>query len=372
MIDFLGPLNPPRSPKDVEAFGPNNKPPSSMFTHWQWWLVVFLCIFSVITGQTIATLLGRFYYNEGGNSLWLATLVQSAGAPLLLIPLLLFPSSSPTSTTAAVTITTTTNSKIILIFIGLGLLISGDNLMYSYGLLYLPVSTYSLVCATQLAFNAVFSYFLNSQKFTALIFNSVILLTFSAALLGVRADSDDSANIPKSKYPLGFVLTLGASATFSLILSLFQRTFQKALKKEIFSVVLEMQMYTNIFASCASTVGLFASGDWKGLTREMEGFEKGEVAYVAALVGIAVAWQVSSVGTVGLIFMVSSLFSNVISTLALPVIPIFAVVFFHDKMDGVKVVAMLIAVWGFLSYIYQHYLDDAKAKKDDNNTDTLH
>jgi hypothetical protein len=31
-------------------------------------------------------------------------------------------------------------------------------------------------------------------------------------------------------------------------------------------------------------------------------------------------------------------------------------------MNGVKVMAMLLAIWGFLSYIYQHYLDDAKSK----------
>lgn len=260
--------------------------------------------------------------------------------------------------------------KIALIYIALGLIIAGDNLMYSYGLLYLPVSTYSLVCATQLAFNAIFSYFLNAQKFNALIFNSVVLLTFSAALLGVRSGSDDSTGVPKGKYPLGFVLTLGASATFSLILSLMQRTFQKVLKRENFSIVLEMQMCTNLVAAAASVVGLFGSGDWRGLSREMERFETGKVSYVMTLVWTAVSWQVSSVGAVGLIFMVSSLFSNVISTLALPVVPIFAVVFFHDKMDGVKVVAMLIAIWGFLSYIYQHYLDDSKAKKG-RRTDTI-
>ena len=37
---------------------------------------------------------------------------------------------------------------------------------------------------------------------------------------------------------------------------------------------------------------------------------------------------------------------------------------FHDKIYGVKVIAFLLAMWGFLSYIYQHYLDDQKAKED--------
>ena len=73
-------------------------------------------------------------------------------------------------------------------------------------------------------------------------------------------------------------------------------------------------------------------------------------------------WQISSVGMLGLIFEASSLFCNVISTLSLPAVPILAVIFFHDKMNGVKVMALLLAVWGFLSYIYQHYLDDSKSK----------
>lgn len=48
--------------------------------------------------------------------------------------------------------------------------------------------------------------------------------------------------------------------------------------------------------------------------------------------------------------------------LSLPVVPIFAVIFFDDKINGVKVMALLLAVWGFVSYIYQHYLDDANLK----------
>ncbi|XP_058104172.1 probable purine permease 11 isoform X2 [Magnolia sinica] len=330
----------------------------SILRHWQWWFLVILNIFFLLSGQSVATLLGRFYYDKGGNSKWMATLVQTAAFPFLLIPLFLFPSSpSPSTTTPPPSV-----KMLAFIYISLGLLIAGDNMMYSYGLLYLPVSTYSLICATQLAFNAVFSYFLNSQKFTPFILNSVILLTFSAALLGVRADSEGPNRVSAGKYAVGFLCTLGASATYSLILSLMQLSFQKVLKKETFSVVLEMQMYTSVVATCVCVIGLFASGEWRSLKGEMHGFEKGKTSYVMTLAWTAVGWQVCSVGVVGLIFVVSSLFSNVISTFSLPVVPIFAVIFFHDKMDGVKILAMLLAVWGFISYIYQHYLDDCESK----------
>lgn len=56
----------------------------------------------------------------------------------------------------------------------LGLNVCNDGLdIYAYGLSYLPLSTYALVCASQLGFNAEFTFFLNSQKFTASILNSI-------------------------------------------------------------------------------------------------------------------------------------------------------------------------------------------------------
>uniref|UniRef100_A0A803PN54 Probable purine permease n=1 Tax=Cannabis sativa TaxID=3483 RepID=A0A803PN54_CANSA len=279
--------------------------------HYKWWLRVMIYIVFIIAGQSAATLLGRLYYDKGGNT---------------------------------------------------------DNLMYSYGLLYLPVSTYSLLCATQLAFNALFSFFLNSQKFTPFILNSLVLLTTSASLLALNADSDEqdsssSTKFSKRKYAIGFLTTLGASAAYALYLSLLQLSFQKILKAETFSSVLNMQIYPSFVATCGCIVGLFASGEWRGLGKEMnEYYQESKVSYVMTLVWTALTWQICSVGLLGLIFEVSSLFSNVISTLALPVIPILAVIFFHDKMNGLKVIAMVLAIWGFLSYIYQHYLDDLKHK----------
>ncbi|KAL7258498.1 hypothetical protein ACSBR1_004599 [Camellia fascicularis] len=327
--------------------------------HWQWWLLVALNILFLLVGQAAAVLLGRFYYDQGGNSKWMATLVQTVAFPMLLIPYFCLPSSHDPSTAS----TSASIPMISSIYFALGVLIAGDNMLYSVGLLYLSASTYSLICATQLAFNAVFSFFINSQKFTALIMNSVVVLSLSASLIAVNDESDKPSGVSKWKYFLGFLSTIGASALYSLLLSLMQLSFQKVLKKETFSVVLEMQIYTSLVATCVSTVGLFASGEWKTLEGEMDGFGKGKVAYVMTLVWTAVSWQVCSVGVVGLIFTVSSLFSNVISTFSLALTPIAAVIFFHDKMNGVKIIALLLALWGFASYIYQNYLDDLKVKK---------
>ncbi|XP_061359715.1 probable purine permease 11 [Gastrolobium bilobum] len=341
----------------------------SRFKEYKWWFRVSLYIIFLLAGQSAATLLGRLYYDKGGNSKWMATFVQSAGFPVLFPLLFYFPSHAKFSNMPK-----NDSSKykpkfytLVSLYIAFGFLLAGDNLMYSYGLLYLPLSTYSLLCATQLAFNAVFSFFLNSQKFTAFIFNSVVLLTISASLLAVNSDSEDSMGLPIEKHIIGFLCTLGASAAFSLYLSLVQLSFEKVIKKETFSAVLDMQLYPSFIASCVCVVGLFASGEWKTLDNEMKEYEKGRVSYIMTLLWTAVAWQITSIGMLGLIFEVSSLFSNVIGTLALPIVPILAVIFFHDKVDGVKCIALLLAVWGFLSYIYQHYLDDQKAKADKSN-----
>ncbi|XP_027337642.1 probable purine permease 11 [Abrus precatorius] len=345
-----------------------HQPQHPRFRKYKWWFRVSLYIIFFLVGQSAATLLGRLYFDNGGNSKWMATFVQSAGFPVL-IPLLFY---FPTQTHAKFTNDphndfSKTKPKfftLVSLYIAFGLLLTGDNLMYSYGLLYLPLSTYSLLCATQLGFNALFSFFFNSQKFTAFIFNSVVLLTISASLLAVHAESEGPTGLSKEKHIIGFFCTLGASATFSLYLSLVQLSFEKVIKRETFSAVLDMQLYPSFIATCACVVGLFASGEWKTLDKEMKEYVKGRVSYIMTLLWTAVTWQISSIGMLGLIVEVSSLFSNVIGTLALPIVPILAVVFFHDKINGVKFIALLLAVWGFVSYLYQHYLDDKKAKAD--------
>ncbi|CAH8288244.1 unnamed protein product [Eruca vesicaria subsp. sativa] len=269
----------------------------------------------------------------------MATLVQTAAFPILYIPLLLLPSSSSDPASCSL-------KTILLIYVLIGVIIAGDNMLYSVGLFYLSASTYSLICATQLAFNAVFSYFINAQKFTALILNSVVLLLFSAAaLIALNDDADTPSSVSRSKYIVGFVCTLAASALYSLLFSLMQFSFEKILKKETFSVVLEMQIFTCLVATCVVVIRIFASGEWRTLHGEMEGYHKGKASYVMSLVGTAVTWQVCSVGVVGLIFLVTSLFSNVISMLSLAVTPLAALAVYHDKMSGVKVMVMLIALW---------------------------
>ncbi|CAL0312265.1 unnamed protein product [Lupinus luteus] len=343
------------------------------FQDYGWWFRVCLYITFVMAGQSSATILGRLYYDKGGHSKWIATLVQSSGFPLLLPLYFCFPpnpkfinmqTNDPSETKHII-------FTLVPLYIAFGVLMVGDNLMYSYALLYLPVSTYSLLCAVQLAFNALFSFFLNSQKFTALVVNSIVILTISASLLAVNAHVEDPISVPKEKYIIGFLCTLGASAAFSLYLSLVELSFEKVIKRKTFSAILDMQLYPSLIASCCCVVGLFTSGEWKSLASEMNEYHKGKVSYIMTLIWTGLTWQISTIGLTGLVFEVSSLFSNIICTLALPIVPILAIMLFHDKINGVKVIALLLALWGFLSYIYQHYLDNKKSKADNKGGDCV-
>ncbi|KAA8514971.1 hypothetical protein F0562_018242 [Nyssa sinensis] len=326
---------------------------------YKWWLRMAIYSLFLLCGQSTATLLGRLYYNNGGNNKWMVTLLQPAGFPILLPLFFISPTKDP--------ITENQTKPPSILILGtvcffLGIFLAADAMLYSMGLQYLPVSTFSLICASQLGFNAFFSFFLNSQKFTPFTVNSIVLLTISSILLVFNTNSSDSTGISKGKFAIGFLCTVGAAAGYAFILSATQLSFRKFLKIENFRTVLQVIILESLVATCAILVGIFASGEWKSLKREMEEFGLGKLSYVMTLVWFAVAWQVFSIGALGLIFEVSSLFCNVISTFGLPIVPVLAVFFFHDKMNGVKVVALLLAIWGFVSYIYQHYLDDLKSK----------
>ncbi|KAL4382901.1 hypothetical protein GQ457_15G014150 [Hibiscus cannabinus] len=325
--------------------------------NFKWWISIIIYALFVILGQSASTLLGRLYYDKGGNSIWIAMVSQLAGFPILVPCYFLAPPKSCTKT-----VQTQQPSAVLLalVYFSFGICLAAYTLMYSIGLLHLPVSTFSLVCASQLAFNALFSFFLHSQKFTPFILNSLVLLTISSTLLIFQTNPASHTQVSKEKYAIGFVCTIGASAGYGLMLSLTQ----KLLKGETRAKVFEIVIYQSLVATLVAIVGLFTSGDWKCLSTEMAEFELGEFSYVMTLMETAIASQFFVLGAIGLIFEVSSLFSNAISVLGLPVIPILAVVFFHDKMDAVKVIAMVLAIWGFVSYVYQCYLDNNSCKNE--------
>ncbi|TKY47022.1 purine permease 9 [Spatholobus suberectus] len=352
--------------EDNSFCGPMNESAIRKKKRYYRWLRLVIHSALVLVCGSVAVLLGRLYYEKGGKSKWMGTLVQLAGFPIQLP--YYFISATKNLTTNSIHPNQPSASMLAFVYVSIGLLVALDCYLYSVGLWYLPVSTYSLICSSQLAFNAFFSYFLNSLKFTPYIINSLVLLTISSTLLVFQNESSDSTQISKKKYVIGFICTVAASAGYGLWLSLTQLAFKKVLKRETFKVVMDMIIYQSLVATCATLVGLFASGEWNGLKSEMKEYEMGKASYLLNLTSTAILWQLFTIGCVGLIFEVSSLFANAISALGVPIVPMLAVVFFHDKMHGIKAISMILAIWGIISYVYQQYLDDTKSE----NRNTSH
>ena len=98
--------------------------------------MVLVNVVFVLAGQSVATLLGRIYYDQGGKSLWMQTVVQSCGTPLAIPLLLYFRATRKSSSSSSVAPAARPPlAKLAAIYAGLGVLLAGDNLMYSYGLL---------------------------------------------------------------------------------------------------------------------------------------------------------------------------------------------------------------------------------------------
>ncbi|CAL0300541.1 unnamed protein product [Lupinus luteus] len=331
------------------------------------WLLISLYAVFVLVSNSASTLLGRLYYEKGGKSKWMGSLVQHVGFPILLPCYCIIAPKKPTKNSFHSK--QPSFSAVAFIYISYGICEAIICYFFSLGLWYLPVSTYALICSSQLAFNAFFSFFLNSMKFTPYVINSLFLLTISSALLVFQTETEHSSEVSKKNHVIGLICTVAASAGEGLVLSLVQLAFEKVLKRESSKVMLDMIVYESLVATCVTLVGLFASGEWNLLQEEMEGYEMGKTSYLLNLTFTAINWKIFGLGCVGLIFEVSSLFSNAISVLSLPFVPILAVFIFHEKMNGIIAISIVLAIWGFISYIYQHYMDGSNFNTENRDID---
>ncbi|KAI9198341.1 hypothetical protein LWI28_014237 [Acer negundo] len=337
----------------------------SQYNRYKWWLRIALYTMFVLVGQSVAVILGRLYYVKGGKSRWMVSLLQVAGFPILLV----YYCISKNLTTNDHQIEPRSSLIVAAVYVSLGLITATLCFLISVGVQYLPVSTMTLISASQLAFNAFFSFLLNSQKFTPMTINCLVLLTISSVLLVFNNDSANPTGVVSEvKYVIGFICSIAGAAMTGLVYALTQLAFRKVLKRGTFKENMDLIICQSIVATSATLVGLFSSGEWKGLTKEMEEYELGKVSYIMTIACDAIGSQVCLIGVIGLIFEVSSLFCNAIIVLGLPVVPVLSVIVFHDKMDGVKVISMVLAIWGTVSYVYQQYLDERKSKTDTSIT----
>ncbi|GKC82596.1 purine permease 3-like protein, partial [Tanacetum coccineum] len=98
------------------------------------------------------------------------------------------------------------------------------------------------------------------------------------------------------------------------------------------------------------------------IPREATEFGLGETKYYIILCASALIWQCFFLGAIGVIFCASSLLSGIIIAVLLPVTEALAVVFYKEKFQAEKGVALVLSLWGFASYFYGEYKSANKPK----------
>ncbi|CAL0305582.1 unnamed protein product [Lupinus luteus] len=331
---------------------------------------ILLILSSILlsVGNSGNQLLSRFYFIHGGHRLWLCSFLQSGGFPIILLPLTIFyiHRRRQISTTTS----QTTKTKIVLMkpplflaFAVIGSLIGLDNYLFAYGSSRLPVSTSSLILATQLAFNAVFAFFFVKQKFTAYSINAVVLLTFGSGILALHSSGDRPEGVSTKQYEMGLVMTLLGSALYGIILPLMEMVYKKTKEVINYTLVLEIQLVMCLFASLFSTIGMIINNDYKVISREAKQFELGEAIYYVVLTGSLILSQAFQLGAIGIVFCSSSLLSGIIITVLLPITQILAVIFYKESFKVEKGVALVLSLWGFTSYFYGEFKQAKKIKR---------
>ncbi|KAI3873108.1 hypothetical protein MKX03_031484 [Papaver bracteatum] len=317
----------------------------------KWGLLLLSCTLS-LSGMTGGPILLRLYFLHGGNGKWLSSWLQTAGFPILLIPLTILYSLRDRSLPD---VDFFASRKLLFYAAVIGIFQGISNFMYCYGLSFLPVSTSSLLVTTQLVFTSFFSFIWVKHKFTPYSINAIIVIIMGSILLGIRRAGDRPAGVTNSQYLLGFLISIAAAAILGLILVSTQVAYTKANQAMTYTIVLQFQLCLAFFATLSCTIGSLVSKDFLTLKREASDFDLGEKTYYLVLASNMVVWQLMFIGRVGIIFCTSSLFCGVMGATFLPISQIAAVITFHESFPAEKGMALALTLWGFTSYFYGSY-----------------
>jgi drug/metabolite transporter (DMT)-like permease len=315
----------------------------------------------LFAGSLSSSLLSKFYFNHHGSSRWVSTWVQSAGFPLLIFPIYLpFYVLKCTDRRPFSHFT----PRILILSILIGLMLGLNNLLFSWGNSYLPVSTSSLLLSSQLVFNLILSVIIVKQKITFQNLNCVVLLTLSSVLLALGSTHDKPQGLTRAKYFAGFFSTIGAGLLFALYLPVMEKIYKWIYSYEM---VMEMQLVMEIAATALATAGMASDGGFSEMKRESQvKFDKGPEIYWVTVFANVFTWQLCFMGTAGMVFLTSSLTGGICMTALLAMNVLGGVLVYGDEFGGVKVVSTVLCGWGFCSYVYGMYLKMREEKEKEN------
>ncbi|XP_026391459.1 purine permease 3-like isoform X2 [Papaver somniferum] len=115
------------------------------------------------------------------------------------------------------------------------------------------------------------------------------------------------------------------------------------------------QFILSLSSTIVCVVGMLANKDFQAIPREANDFELGKARYYIIMVVTAIVWQLSGVGTVGVIFYTSALFNGILGSVLIPLTGVAAVIFYHESFTALKGMALALCLWGFCSYFYGEY-----------------
>jgi drug/metabolite transporter (DMT)-like permease len=301
-------------------------------------------------------LLLRVYFVHGGERLFLSAMLQISGWPLLLPPICVSLYRSRRHGVANLLLPPRLTGAAAI----LGAFYAISCFVYALGSQALPLSTSSLLLATQLAFTAVFAFLFVGLRFTPFSANAVVLLTIGPAVLGVGPGSGKPAGEASRTYWIGFCEAIAAAALAGLVLPLVEvatarygrRTGPAARVPPPYATVMQMQAVMGAAGTLVCLLGMAIKSDFQAIPSEAATFGLGKTNYYLVLIWDAVSWQLLNLGIVGLITCASSLLAGIMIAVLLPLSEVLAVIFLHEKFDGPKGIALVLSLWGFASYLY--------------------
>ncbi|KAI5654950.1 hypothetical protein M9H77_32137 [Catharanthus roseus] len=316
-------------------------------------LILAISVLLVVLGNTAGPLLMRFYYVKGGSRIWFITWLQTGGWPIILIPLFVSYFQRRKTDPKAKLFQTQ-----VVAFIAAGLLgtiLGVINFLYSLAAQRLPVSTSTLILASNLIFTALSAFVLVKQKFTPYSVNAIMLLTAGAAALAMHASSERPEGQSKRSYAIGFAMMFISAALTGMVFPAVELIYMKTKLALTYSLVMEIQLVMSFAATVFATIGMIVNNDWRVISREAGQFLLGETKYYVVTISISVVFQLYFVGAVGIIFCASAFVNGIITTVLLPITEVLAVIFFHDKFTSEKGMSLALCLWGFISHLYGEY-----------------